>query len=62
MTKYTKGQCEGHETRKKADVVCLGCEKKLCGYCFNLHIRYFPDCKIANNVQTTQEALKEFGL
>lgn len=62
MTKSTFRQCEGHDTKKKADITCLGCGKLLCGYCFNLHIKYFPDCKVANNVQTTQEALKEFGI
>ena len=56
------GQCEGHDTKKQARLSCLGCGKKLCGNCFRIHIDLFNDCYKANNVQTTYEALKEFGL
>lgn len=38
-------QCEGHDTRKKADTKCNNCGKKLCNSCLEIHLRLWDNCK-----------------
>jgi len=39
-------QCQGHDTKKKADTKCLNCNKPLCNSCLEIHLSIFDDCKL----------------
>ncbi len=38
-------QCQGHDTRKKADTKCSNCKKPLCNSCLEIHLRIFDGCR-----------------
>lgn len=45
-------QCQGHDTKKKADIQCQNCKKDLCNSCMEIHLSIFDNCKLENTLQT----------
>lgn len=50
-------QCQGHDTRKKADTECLNCKKPLCNSCLEIHLSIFDECGAVSSLTqlTTEE-------